>query len=181
MNPKPLAVDGDGILLGLIAAGSILLVASSPSRPPLTVLHPTPVTNLVVSVSGAVKQPGVYTLSVDSRVNDAIMLAGGTLPQADMSHLNLAKHVADGETIFVPTMNYPTLSQSEPTSDQAKININLGNGRMNSIQFQALVLRKRMRSSAIEILMAIFNLLKTFSMCLELVKAFLTVFVFMLL
>jgi len=114
-----------GILLGLIAAGSILLVASSPSRPPLTVLHPTPVTNLVVSVSGAVKQPGVYTLSVDSRVNDAIMLAGGTLPQADISHLNLAKHVADGETIFVPTMNYPTLSQSEPTSDQAKININL--------------------------------------------------------
>jgi len=45
--------------------------------------------------------PGVYTLELDSRVEDAIAAAGGALPGADIQALNLAALVTDGQRIEV--------------------------------------------------------------------------------
>lgn len=62
----------------------------------------TPGGKLVVFVSGAVKQPGVFELSSGSRVEDAVKAAGGFGALADSQKLNLARLVADGEGIEVP-------------------------------------------------------------------------------
>ncbi|MFP5527620.1 helix-hairpin-helix domain-containing protein [Peptococcus simiae] len=59
-------------------------------------------TEATVHVSGAVAKPGVYTLSADARVNDAIQVAGGPLPEADLDALNLAQPLIDGTKIAVP-------------------------------------------------------------------------------
>ena len=56
---------------------------------------------LVVDVAGEVNKPGVYELAPNSRVNDAIKAAGGAKPSADLSLMNLARVIKDGEQIFV--------------------------------------------------------------------------------
>jgi competence protein ComEA len=56
---------------------------------------------LVVHVVGDVADPGVVRLDPGSRVIDAVQAAGGALPGADLSTVNLARLVADGEQVRV--------------------------------------------------------------------------------
>jgi competence protein ComEA len=44
----------------------------------------------------------VVEVPVRSRVNDAVMAAGGARPDADLDAVNLAREVVDGERIYVP-------------------------------------------------------------------------------
>jgi len=57
----------------------------------------------VVHVAGAILQPGVYSLSLGARVSDAVAAAGGALGSAAPDAVNLARIVADGERIYIPT------------------------------------------------------------------------------
>ncbi len=57
---------------------------------------------VVVHVTGAVKQEGVYKLKLGDRVIDALGLAGGAAPDANLSSINLAEKVKDGQKIIVP-------------------------------------------------------------------------------
>ncbi len=58
---------------------------------------------LVVHVDGCVASPGVYELAgPDLRVNDAVEAAGGLLPEADTSQMNLAAGLSDGQKVLVP-------------------------------------------------------------------------------
>jgi competence protein ComEA len=54
-----------------------------------------------VHIVGQVKNPGVYLLTVGSRLFDAVVAAGGFLDSADQSSVNLARALTDGEQIFV--------------------------------------------------------------------------------
>ncbi|MBA4600789.1 helix-hairpin-helix domain-containing protein [Thermoactinomyces mirandus] len=56
---------------------------------------------VVVDVKGAVRKPGIYRLDRNSRVHDAIGMAGGTLPQADLMRVNLAERLSDGKVVYV--------------------------------------------------------------------------------
>ncbi len=57
----------------------------------------------VVSVSGAVRKPGLYRLPAGARVADAINAAGGAKANADLKALDLALPLADAESVRVPT------------------------------------------------------------------------------
>lgn len=59
---------------------------------------------LYVHVLGAVEHPGLYVLDLDSRLVDAVAAAGGTTDDADLTAINLARVLADGEQIIVPTV-----------------------------------------------------------------------------
>lgn len=56
----------------------------------------------VVYVVGAVAHPGVVRLPVGERVSDALDAAGGAGGDADLTRLNLARPVVDGERVYVP-------------------------------------------------------------------------------
>lgn len=56
-----------------------------------------------VDVKGAIKKAGVYELSNDDRVIDAINLAGGLKSNASTKYLNLSKKVSDEMIIYVYT------------------------------------------------------------------------------
>jgi competence protein ComEA len=56
---------------------------------------------LVVSVVGAVATPGLQSLPDGSRVADALRAAGGAHEGVDVSGLNLARRLSDGEQITV--------------------------------------------------------------------------------
>jgi competence protein ComEA len=56
----------------------------------------------LVHVAGAVRRPGVYRLNAGARVQDAVRRAGGGTGAADVSAINLAAKVADGQQVIVP-------------------------------------------------------------------------------
>ncbi|MFJ7626241.1 helix-hairpin-helix domain-containing protein [Streptomyces sp. NPDC097595] len=56
---------------------------------------------IVVDVSGKVRDPGLRRLAAGSRVDDALTAAGGARPGTDLAGLNRARVLMDGEQIVV--------------------------------------------------------------------------------
>ncbi|MGW5424748.1 helix-hairpin-helix domain-containing protein [Streptomyces sp. NPDC003943] len=56
---------------------------------------------VVVDVGGKVRRPGVFTLPAGSRVTDALRVAGGIRPGTDLTGLNRARVLMDGEQVVV--------------------------------------------------------------------------------
>lgn len=85
----------------------------------------------VVDIKGAVSKPGIYEVAKNMRVQDAIDLAGGLLPNAETRQLNFAQHLADQMLIYVPVegeeVEISASSDSVATEDNRKININTAN------------------------------------------------------
>lgn len=57
---------------------------------------------IVVHITGEINYPGVVVLKEGARVVDAIEAGGGETDKADLSSLNLAYMLSDGEKIYVP-------------------------------------------------------------------------------
>ncbi len=70
-------------------------------------------------IKGAVNAPGYYELDYGSRVKDAIRYAGGEKENADITSLNLAQKIYDGQEIIIALKENPQ-EEKEPE----KININ---------------------------------------------------------
>lgn len=60
-----------------------------------------------VDVDGAVARPGVYRLKDGARVSQAIDAAGGLTAEADVTGLNRASKITDGQKIYVPMVGEP--------------------------------------------------------------------------
>ncbi|NMB40713.1 MAG: hypothetical protein GX996_02105 [Firmicutes bacterium] len=98
---------------------------------------------VIVHVTGAVKNPGVYTLQEGSRVFHVVDEAGGASDDADLERINLAQPLYDGQPVYVPRKGDECLQPSaDPFSQQEgfsaagaqKININ----RANKAQLETL-------------------------------------------
>ena len=79
-----------------------------------------------VHITGEVNNPGLIELTVGSRINDAIDLAGGLTSEADISKTNLAYILSDGEKIYIPNKNDDEEISIE-SNHSIKININTAN------------------------------------------------------
>lgn len=143
---KPPAQDGWRVfapavallsICGLAVAGAIglVLVASVPSpsvevdaaatTPPsaaasIPAVDVTEGQTIVVDVQGAVEKPGVWRLPVDSRVGDAIEVAGGYSTQVDIAaaarQLNLAAELTDGQQVHVPSLGESEAIAANPNA-----------------------------------------------------------------
>lgn len=58
--------------------------------------------SVFVHVAGAVRNPGLYELDAGARAYDAIQAAGGPKRKADLSAINLARVISDGDQLLVP-------------------------------------------------------------------------------
>ncbi|WP_107070974.1 ComEA family DNA-binding protein [Streptomyces cyaneogriseus] len=56
---------------------------------------------IVVDVTGKVREPGIHRLPAGSRVADALRAAGGVRPGTDTGGLNRARFLVDGEQVVV--------------------------------------------------------------------------------
>jgi competence protein ComEA len=56
---------------------------------------------VVVDVAGKVRRPGIASLPIGSRVADALKAAGGPRKGVDLTSLNLARVLVDGEQVVV--------------------------------------------------------------------------------
>jgi competence protein ComEA len=75
---------------------------SAPADPHAGRGRRTPAPQAMVYVAGDVVRPGVYAVRPEARTRDALALAGGARPGADLVAVNLAAHVRDGDEIVVP-------------------------------------------------------------------------------
>ena len=97
---------------------------------------PTTVATVSIHVAGNVLKPGVYEMPADSRVVDAIRMAGGANAIADLNAINLANRLNDAQQVYVPAVGekVPPSSSglsaggvgtgSAPNSVEYPININ---------------------------------------------------------
>jgi len=90
-----------------------------------------PSVQILVHISGSVRREGVYKLKIGDRLLDVIKEAGGALPTADLSALNLAEPAKDGEKIIVPVKQevLERISGNPDTrisgTSQRKVNLNI--------------------------------------------------------
>lgn len=92
-----------GGLIGLVT-GSVVAPDVGTDTGPSVDISGIQLTNPVipVHVSGAVTSPGVVWIAEGALVADAVALAGGALPEADLNAINLADPVNAGDQISVP-------------------------------------------------------------------------------
>jgi len=106
------------------APGGVQILPPEPSPTPM----PSPTPGLArVYVSGAVRSPGVYALPPGSIAQDAVQAAGGPTQDADLSLVNLAARVADGQQVHVPRVGEKVAQKSStavPHSPSSPLNIN---------------------------------------------------------
>lgn len=96
------------VLLLLAAAvvgfiiGATLFVGLDRYFEPEIVVAPPDAETITVEVAGAVASPGVVTVPYSSRLRNVVDAAGGLAPEADVTVLNMAGRVADGERVVIP-------------------------------------------------------------------------------
>ncbi len=117
----------------VIVLGSVALLGGRPapeSPPALPSAKPAseasaraaPQAGLVVSVIGRVRSPGLVTVVQGARVADVLRAAGGAEPGADLSSLNLARRVTDGEQLAVGVPAPAAATAGAPVG--AKVDLN---------------------------------------------------------
>lgn len=86
----------------------------------------TEINSYFVDVKGAVTNPGVYEIEIDSRVVEVIEKAGGFTKEADQNGVNLAQKVTDEMVIYVPKLGEitPGITPVSQNSNPELININ---------------------------------------------------------
>lgn len=95
------------LLLPALAAlgfALFLLIASrgeAVEAPPIKIVENAAKKTLFIHVAGEVKRPGVYPVIQGSRVVDAIKAAGGAKTGIELSQVNLARVLVDGEQIYL--------------------------------------------------------------------------------
>lgn len=108
-----LNVSGIIIFLAAGAAAMFLTPSDKPATPPIPVQKeqpspsPTPPepaksSTWYIYITGAVRSPGVYTLSEDSRIFQAVDAAGGFTAKADTTAINLADLLEDSAHVHIP-------------------------------------------------------------------------------
>jgi competence protein ComEA len=118
------AVRALAVVAVVVAAGAGFVAWRSrpvvdPVAPP-SVAQPSPTPDvIVVAVMGRVERPGLVEVPAGARVADAIAAAGGVLPDTDLSTLNLARKLVDGELI---TVGLPEATGGAATGGRVNLN-----------------------------------------------------------
>lgn len=114
---------------GLVAAvfgASVWFGQTAPEPIPLEfgATAPEPAGTITVHVAGEVVSPGLVEIEEDGRVADAIAAAGGSTRKADLSRVNLAASLRDGEQILIPGPS-ALPGESGATEADGRVRINL--------------------------------------------------------
>lgn len=80
-------------------------------------------TSIIVHVMGAIKKDGIIEVKQGDRIADVIEKAGGITEEADLSKVNLAYRVSDGQKIYIPSINEKDIQTEEYITNEAGKNI----------------------------------------------------------
>lgn len=91
------------------------------------------VDQVVVDVAGKVRRPGIVELPTGSRVVDAIDAAGGPRPGVDVSTLNLARVLVDGEQLVVGATAPVAAATPSDTPSTAPASVDLNTATLEQL------------------------------------------------
>ena len=86
-------------------------------------LHTEESADICVYICGCVITPGVYTVPEGTRIHEVLTLAGGFAEGAEITAVNLAEAVYDGEEIRIPSVSEVQVAATQAASD-GRVNIN---------------------------------------------------------
>lgn len=131
-NLLPLVLGLAGLVLILFGAFQIASIQKQQDKvefQPAASNIKLPPQEIMIDIEGAVIKPGVYSLSSQSRIVDALAAAGGLSDEADRDwvekNINLAKLVSDGLKIYIPRTGEQILSATDGSGSQASSTINV--------------------------------------------------------
>lgn len=127
-----------GAVSALCIAFFLLLISRGEAveKPQVRVVEQRISSTLLVHVAGEVKKPGVYPLVSGSRVIDAIKAAGGAKSGTDLSQLNLARLITDGEQIYLGREDMTGFKTTEKIKDSFRGIVYIN--RATAAQFDSL-------------------------------------------
>lgn len=70
-------------------------------------------TKIIIHVTGAVKNEGIVQIEEGGRIADAVDAANGFSEDADISQINLAYQLEDGQKIYIPSINDEKIGEEE--------------------------------------------------------------------
>lgn len=85
---------------------------------------------IVVHIAGAVQKEGIVKLEEGARIIDAIEAAGGLKEEADLTNINLAYAISDGQKIYIPNINE---ENSNLENGEGLVNTTGGNQEENTL------------------------------------------------
>ena len=126
----PLLLGGVSVIAIVISI--VLLVQSAQTTTPIEFssdrVEASSAATLTVDVEGAVINPGVYMLSAGSRVEDAIVAAGGLAADADeelfAKTMNRAQKMTDGAKVYIPEIGTDQTSHNISTTQNELVSVN---------------------------------------------------------
>ncbi len=144
IRPHALSVIFLSIGMILLVSGLISLLSTSGGSKPMVFEDQNGLSDkdnhqqslsITIDVEGAVVKPGVYTLSGDVRIKDALIAAMGLSSDADRSwvakNINLAAKLIDGAKVYIPSKSQNSNVKTQSSageginiSTQAQVNIN---------------------------------------------------------
>lgn len=112
--PIGLLLLGGVLLIGGLFSSNLIKKSETPKNfPKESIVSESSLSEVKVDVSGAVNNPGVFSLSKESRVEDAIKMAGGFNPNVSEEYvskrLNLSQKISDGLKIYIPFEGDPSI------------------------------------------------------------------------
>jgi competence protein ComEA len=122
-----------GVLIGVLASGAILLIAMpdpgnairlepapTATRSPVPTSTQTP-PPIQVQIGGQVVSPGVYSVTVNTRLDQLIDAAGGLTDLADVERVNFVTILQDGGYYFIPAEGetIPETASNAPGQSQS--------------------------------------------------------------
>ena len=98
------------------------------------------ITKIAIHIIGQVQQPGLIYLNEGARIADAIEEAGGETKEADLSQVNLAYVLQDGQKIYIPnkkekitTYIIQDVGNNGVVEDNSNINLEKGENKKVNI------------------------------------------------
>lgn len=131
------------LLIGVIGLGFLFFgffqILNKPKEAPLVIVDTKIVdSKITVDIEGAVIKPGVYTLSAESRIVDALAAAGGMGEEADRywveKNINMASKASDGLKIYIPRVGEEILSSGSSLSSQAASVMNINTASQSDLE-----------------------------------------------
>lgn len=128
-------------LVGARLAPALRMALSQPAQSAIAISGPgvETATTITAYILGDVAMPGVYTLSAGARVQDLVAAAGGAGSDADMTQVDLAARVSDGQEVYVPRVG-----EKIPLTLGGKVDINVAsaNDLHNALGIQLATARR---------------------------------------
>lgn len=133
--PAFVAVALVALVASALITTTVLVVADRRDRPPLVVADAV-LPTIVVQIDGAVATPATYRLPGGARLDDLVRQAGGFTDDADVTSVNRAARVGDGEVVRIPARSTVVPSQAAAGTAIAAVRININTAP--AIQLESL-------------------------------------------